>query len=89
MTKRLFLQLSKEYVKHFPQYQEYFEDPILLYKSIYGTDFAHKVFSDDLTQWHLENKEMPFHNSEVDPSLYIHRDGDNILFLIIYVDDCL
>jgi hypothetical protein len=89
MQKRLFLQLPKEYAGQFPQYKEYFEEPMLLNKSIYGTDFAHKVFSDDLCEWLLNNDEMPFENSEVDPSLFVYRNGDEFLFLIIYVDDCL
>ena len=89
MQKRLFLRLPKEYVAHFPQYQEYFEEPILLAKSIYGTDFAHKVFSDDLTEWLLDNEEMEFLASELDSSLFIHRSGDEFVFLICYVDDCL
>jgi hypothetical protein len=89
MQKQLFLGLPKEYVAHFPQYQEYFEEPILLAKSIYGTDFAHKVFSDDLTEWLLDNEEMEFLASELDSSLFIHRSGDEFVFLICYVDDCL
>ena len=89
MQKRLFLQLPKEYLPHFPQYKAYFEKPVLLNKSIYGTDFAHKVFSDDLCKWLLSNEEMTFKNSEVDPSLFVYRNGEEFLYLIVYVDDCL
>ena len=89
MQKRLFLQLPREYAQHMPQYKEYFDSPVLLNKSIYGTDFAHKVFSDDLCEWLLGNDEMPFNNSEVDPALFVYRNKQEFLFLICYVDDCL
>jgi hypothetical protein len=90
MQRRLFLQLPKEYMDVLPEYKELFADLLLMAKSIYGTDFAHRVFSDDLKNWILTNKELPFTQSEVDPALYIYRNakGDRYLFLICYVDDC-
>jgi hypothetical protein len=89
MKRRLFIQLPSEYCRHLTEYKEYFESPQLLAKSIYGMDFVHKVFSDDLRDWLISNKEMPFIASEVDSALYIHRskDGKDFLFLICYVDD--
>jgi hypothetical protein len=89
MQKRLFLQLPKEYVPHFSQFKTYFDSPMLLEKSIYGTNFAHKVFSDDLTEWLLKNDEMNFTASELDSSLFVHRSGEDFVYLICYVDDCL
>jgi hypothetical protein len=90
MQRRLFIQLPREFAEHLPEYKEYFENPQLLAKSIYGTDFAHRVFSDDLQEWLLTNQIMPFIASEVDPALFIHRskDGKEYLFLICSVDDC-
>jgi hypothetical protein len=90
MQKHLFLQLPKEYIKVLPEYKELFADLLLMAKLIYGTDFVHRVFSDDLKMWILTNKEQPFIQSEVDPALYIYRNakGDRYLFLICYVDDC-
>jgi hypothetical protein len=91
MKRRLFLQLPKEYINDLPEeHKEYFAKPQLMNKSIYGTDFAHKVFADDLQEWLVSNEEMPFVISEVDPSLYIHRNEvkEEFLFLVCYVDDC-
>jgi hypothetical protein len=89
MQRRLFIQLPSDYAKYFPEYKEFFEGAQLLGKSIYRTDFAHKVFSDDLREWLLNNEEMPFTSSEVDSVLFIYRSKDNkdFLFLICYVDD--
>jgi hypothetical protein len=54
-----------------PDYKELFVDPLSMAKSIYGPDFVHHVFSDDLKMWILTNKKLPFYQSEVDPALYI------------------
>ena len=86
---RIFLQLPKEYAHLLPQYKEYFESPQLLVRSIYGLNVAAKVWNQDLTEWLTTNKEVQFHQSEVDPSLLVHRNGDEFIYLIIYVDDCL
>ena len=99
MKQRMFLQLPIEYKKFFPQYKQYFEKPLLLAKSIYGINVAHKVFADDLHDW-LVNKEdqqsklckqlMIFVRSDIDPGLYVWRGEkeDEFCFLICYVDDC-
>ena len=91
MQTRLFITLPPEYANIVPEYAEYFNVPLLLQKSIYGLDVAHKVFADDLHEWLETNTEMPFIHSEVDPSLYIYRGSDvnTFLYLICYVDDCL
>ena len=91
MQSRLFLRMPQEYRSIFPEYDEFFAHPVLLGKSIYGIDVAHKVFSDDLHDWLVQNDDMRFLNSEVDPSLYVFRDEakGEYLFLICYVDDCL
>ena len=91
MQTRLFLQLPREYANLFPEYEEFFKQPLLLDKSLYGIDIAHKVFADDLHEWLVENNDMPFLHSEFDPSLYIYRNEERkeYLYLICYVDDCL
>ena len=89
MQIRLFLQLPKEYSEVIPEYEEYFREPKLIKKSIYGTDFAAKLWNHDLTIWLTTNKEVNFTQSEVDPSLYIHRHGTDYLFLVVYIDDSL
>ena len=89
MKKKLFLQLPKEYAEIVPEYKEYFESPQLLGKSIYGTDIAAKTWNEDLTEWLTSNNEIKFLQSQVDPSLFIHRNGDEYIFLIIYIDDSL
>ena len=89
MKKRLFIQLPREYADVVPEYASYFESPQLILKSIYGTDFAAKVWNQDLTEWLTTNEEIKFVQSEIDPSLFIHRSGNQFLFLIIYIDDSL
>ena len=90
MKKRLFIQLPQEYAELVPEYAEYFNEPQLIQKSIYGTDFAAKVWNTDLTEWLTTNKTMKFIQSIVDQSLFVYRDNEgNYLFLIVYIDDCL
>ena len=47
MRSQLFLQLPKEFAFLVPEHAKYFEKPILLRKSIYGTDVAAKVWNQD------------------------------------------
>jgi len=90
MQKRLFIQLPREYGDLLPEYREYFKRPLLIQKSLYGTDIAAKVWNHDLTKWLTTNDNMRFHQSTVDPSLYVHRgNNDRYLYMIIYVDDSL
>ena len=89
VKERLFLQLPQEYAYLLPEYKEYFETPQLLVRSIYGLNVAAKVWNQDLTEWLTSNTVIPFKQSEVDASLFIHRNGNEFIFLIIYVDDCL
>ena len=89
MRTRLFLQLPKEYAYLLPEYAKYFEAPCLLLKSLYGTDIAAKVWNQDLTDWLITNDTVKFKQSQVDPSLFIHRNGDEYIFMVIYVDDSL
>ena len=87
---RLFLALPKEYACLLPpEYAEYFDKPQLLSKSIYGLNIAAKAWNEDLTEWLTSNSEIKFTASEVDASLFVHRNGDAFIYLIIYVDDCL
>jgi len=83
MWQRLFIQLPKD--------AEYFEEPQLIQKSLYGTDIAAKSWNTDLTDWLIKNEQIKFSQSEVDSSLFIYRNEEKseYLFLIIYTDDCL
>ena len=91
MKSRLFIQLPKEYAQFVPEYAELFNQPQLIHKSLYGTNIAAKVWNEDLTDWLRNNKSISFNQSEIDPSLFIHRNEENgdYLFLIIYIDDSL
>ena len=89
VKERLFLQFPQEYAELVPEYAEYFQKPQLLAKSIYGLNIAAKAWNEDLTEWLRTNTQIPFCQSEVDASLFIHRDGENFIYLIVYVDDCL
>ena len=89
MRTRLFLQLPKEYAFLLPEYSKYFEGPRLLLKSLYGTDIAAKSWNQDLTEWMTTNEVVPFKQSEVDPSLFVHRSNEGYIFMAIYVDDSI
>ena len=89
VKERIFLQLPPEYAYLLPEYNEYFESPQLLVRSIYGLNVAAKVWNQDLTEWLTTNQVVPFKQSKVDPSLFIHRNGEEVIYLIVYVDDCL
>ena len=89
MRTRLFLQLPKEYAFLLPEYSKYFERARLLLKSLYGTDIAAKSWNQDLTEWMTTKKTIPFKQSEVDPSLFVHRSGEDYIFVVIYVDDSI
>ena len=89
MKTRLFIQLPKDFAEYIPEYAEYFRDPQLLVKSLYGQTISAKVFNNDLTEWLTKNEEIPFVQSEVDPGLYVYRNGDEYLYLICYIDDSL
>ena len=71
------------------EYREYCQCPQLLAKSIYGLNIAAKAWNEDLTEWLVSNKKIPFIASVVDVSLFVHRKKEEFIFLIIYVDDCL
>ena len=77
MQTWLFITLPREYKPHFPEYAEYFNKQLLMAKSIYGTDFTHKVFA---SEWLTMNPEMTFSNSEVNPSLFVYREGNEFMF---------
>ena len=62
------------------------EDTCRLIKGIYGLKQAAKVWHDQLSDY---IKEYGFMQSVADPCLYIKVDGDNIVYLIVYVDDFL
>ena len=88
MTQRLFIHLPSEYAEQVPEYAEYFKKPQLLSKSIYGTKIASLAWFQDFSTWLENNKKMQFIRSEIDPCLFIHRNKNEYLFLIIYIDDC-
>ena len=89
LKDRIFLQLPKEYAYLLPEYKHYFDKPQLLERSIYGLTVAAKVWNEDLTEWLLTNTLIPFKQSEIDSSLFVHRNGEEFIYLIIYVDDSL
>ena len=52
MRHRMFIQLPREYKKYFPEWSEYFDEPVMLIKSMYGTTIAARTsWSDDLLDW--------------------------------------
>ena len=78
--------MPKKYAELVPEYAEYFQKPMPLNKSLYGTTVAAKVWNKDLTNWLTTNKDIPFIQSQVDPSLFIYRIGSDFIYLIVYID---
>jgi hypothetical protein len=89
MQKRLFIQLPQEFSDLLPEFAEYLQSPQLIVKSIYGTDVAGKVFNDVLVGWLKTNDHVKFIQSKIDPSLFVHGNGNEYCYLIVYIDDCL
>jgi len=93
MRERLFLQLPKEWKEFVPEeYKWCFEHPQLLDKSIYGLRVSAMNFAFDVCEWLVSEKKytpdgMVFKQSQIDPSLYIYRNGDKFIKLVSYVDD--
>ena len=81
--------LPQEYKEVVLELAEYFNGPKLICKSLYGTDVAAEVWNQDLTDWLTTNEIVQFKQSEVNPSLFIHRKGEEYIFLIVYIDDSL
>ena len=51
---RDFVRLGSRYGEHLPEYANYFRRPLSLNKSIYGMNNSGKLFSDELTNWLIE-----------------------------------
>ena len=75
------------YVDYFPEYAQYFGRALIWLKSMYGMTNSGKLFSDDLTEWLIEEG---FMQSQCHMFIYYKytTDGSNIVVLT-YVDDCV
>ena len=83
----MFVTLNIRYVAYFPEYSQYFGRALKLLKSMYGMTNSGKLFSDDLTEWLVEEG---FIQSKCQMSIYYKYapDGSKIVVLS-YVHDCV
>ena len=58
---------------------------LLLNKPIYGLKQAPREWNNTIHTWLVED--FGFKPSQADPCLYVYRDGDDLIILIIWVDD--
>ena len=85
VKNRVFVKLDMRYVDYFPEYAQYFGRALKLLNSMYGMTNSGKLFSDELTEWLIEEVFMP---SQCQMSIYYKYapDGSKIVVLS-YVDD--
>ena len=85
---RIFIELPKEYSKHFPDLAQYFNRPIRLNKTIYGLTVSAKYWNEELSNWLKEDE--GFKHSTSDANLWVRRyNKENYIILALYVDDAL
>jgi hypothetical protein len=84
---RTFVKMPDAWRDFMPESAEWFGIPLLLNKSLYGGADCGKNFDDDLSDWLID----VFHAERLfsEPSIFIKRDGDDVLILITAVDDQL
>ena len=87
VKNRVFVMLDIRYEDYSPEYVQYFGRALKLLKSMYGMTKSGKLFSDDLTEWLIEEV---FMQSQCHMSIYYKYapDGSKIVVLS-YVDDCV
>ena len=54
VKNRVFVKLDIRYTDYFPEYPNYFERALKLFKSMYGMTNYGNLFFDELTEWLLE-----------------------------------
>ena len=54
VKNRVFVKLDMRYADYFPEYEQYFGRALKLLKSMYGMTNSGKLFTDELTEWLIE-----------------------------------
>ena len=87
VKNRVFVKLDMRYADYFQEYAQYFLRALKLLKSMYGITNSGKLFSDEMTEWLIEEG---FIQSQCQMSIYYKYapDGSKIVVLS-YVDDCV
>ena len=85
---RVFVKLDCRYGEYFPDCANYFGRQLRLNKSMYGMINSGNLFSDELTNWLID--EAGFNHSKCKISLYYkYTPYGSKLVVLSYVDDCL
>ena len=85
---RAFVKLDIRYKQYFPEYANYFGRPLIPKKSIYGMTNSGKLFSDELTNWLID--ESGFTQSQFKMSVYYNYAPDGSKLVVLsYVNYCL
>ena len=75
------------YADYFPEYAKYFGRSLKLLKSMYGMTNSGKLFSDELTEWLIEEG---FIQSQCQMSIYYkYAPYGSKIVVLYYVDDCV
>ena len=82
LKNRVFVKFDMRYADYFPDYAQYFGRTLKLLKSMYGMTNSGKLFSDELTEWLIEEG---FMQSQCQMSIYYKYapGGSNIVVLSI------
>ena len=82
------MKLESIYGEYIPEYANYFGRELRLKKSMYGMTTYRKLFSDELTNWLMD--EAGFKQSQCQMYMYYKYAPDGSkLVVLYYVDDCL
>ena len=77
----MFVKLDMRYADYFPEYAQYFGRALKFLKSIYGMTNSGKLFSDELTEWLIE--EVLCNNNVRCPSIIsMHLMDPRLLFIL-------
>ena len=89
MKSRIFVRLPKEYRPYFPDIDRFFNQPLLLNKTLYGLTVSAKYWNEQLVHFLTDNKFVNFQQSLSDPSLFSYINGNKWIHFVFYVDDGL
>ena len=85
---RFLVKLDSRYGEYFPEYSNYYGRPSKLNKSMYKITNSGNLFSDELTNFMIE--QSGFKNSKFQMSVYYkYAQDDSKLVVLSYVDDCV
>ena len=87
VKNRVFVKLDTRYADYFPEYAQYFGRAFKLLESMHGMTNSGKMFSNELTEWLIEEG---FMKSQCQMYVYYkYAPGGSKIVVLSYVDDCV